>query len=77
MAIETRNRTTEQRIERAAPRADSIAGDLLKVLLAVVLPPLGVFFEVGLGKQFWINVVLTILGYFPGILHAVWVIARK
>jgi uncharacterized membrane protein YqaE (UPF0057 family) len=30
----------------------------------------------GLGKRFWINVVLTILGYVPGIVHAVWVIAK-
>ncbi|MBA3472594.1 MAG: YqaE/Pmp3 family membrane protein [Rubrobacter sp.] len=29
-----------------------------------------------MGKQFWINVLLTILGYIPGIIHAVWVIAK-
>jgi uncharacterized membrane protein YqaE (UPF0057 family) len=29
-----------------------------------------------MGKQFWINVLLTILGYVPGIIHAVWVIAK-
>jgi uncharacterized membrane protein YqaE (UPF0057 family) len=29
-----------------------------------------------MGKHFWINVVLTILGYIPGIAHAVWVIAK-
>lgn len=75
MAIQTRHRT-EHRIERTR-RTDSFVGDLLKVVLAIVLPPLGVFFEVGLGKHFWINVVLTLLGYFPGIIHAVWVIARK
>ncbi len=75
MATETRERT-EYRVERPR-RSDSLVGDVLKVLLAVLLPPLGVFFEVGLGKHFWINVVLTILGYFPGIIHAVWVIARK
>jgi hypothetical protein len=28
------------------------------------------------GKHFWINVLLTILGYIPGIVHAVWVIAK-
>jgi hypothetical protein len=28
-----------------------------------------------IGKQFWINIVLTILGYIPGIVHAVCVIA--
>lgn len=51
--------------------------DLLKILLAIVLPPVGVFFEVGIGKHFWINIILTLLGYIPGIVHAVWVIAKK
>ncbi len=51
--------------------------DLLKIVFAILLPPLGVFLEVGLGKHFWINIVLTLLGYIPGIVHAVWVIARR
>ncbi len=50
--------------------------DILRIVLAIILPPLGVFLQVGLTKHFWINVVLTILGYIPGIVHAVWVIAR-
>jgi uncharacterized membrane protein YqaE (UPF0057 family) len=29
-----------------------------------------------MGKRFWINVLLTILGYIPSIVHAVWVIAK-
>ncbi|HET9963901.1 MAG TPA: YqaE/Pmp3 family membrane protein [Rubrobacter sp.] len=29
-----------------------------------------------MGKQFWINILLTLLGYIPGIVHAVWVIAK-
>jgi uncharacterized membrane protein YqaE (UPF0057 family) len=68
---------TERARGRHARRGDSVLGDAVRILLAIVLPPLGVFFEVGLGKHFWINIVLTILGYFPGIIHAVWVIARK
>lgn len=56
---------------------DSMLGDLLKIILAVILPPLGVFLEVGLGKHFWINVVLTLLGFIPGIIHAVYVIASR
>jgi uncharacterized membrane protein YqaE (UPF0057 family) len=43
---------------------------------AILLPPLGVFLQVGLTKHFWINIVLTLLGYIPGIVHAVWVIAK-
>jgi len=50
--------------------------DVLRIILAILLPPLGVFLQVGLKGQFWINVVLTILGYVPGIIYAVWVIAR-
>ena len=50
--------------------------DLLRILLALLLPPLGVFLQVGIGKHFWINILLTILGFVPGIIHAVWVIAK-
>ncbi len=50
--------------------------DFLRILLAILLPPLGVFLQVGLGSQFWLNILLTILGYIPGIVHAVWIIAR-
>lgn len=47
---------------------------ILMLLIAVVLPPLAVFLKVGLTLHFWINVILTLLGYAPGILHALWVI---
>ncbi len=51
--------------------------DLIRVLLAILLPPLGVFLQIGLGLQFWINILLTLLGYVPGIVHAIWIIARR
>lgn len=51
--------------------------NLLRILLAILLPPVGVFVTVGLGGQFWLNILLTILGYIPGIFHAVWAIARR
>jgi len=51
--------------------------NLLRILLAILLPPVGVFLTVGLGGQFWLNILLTILGYIPGIVHAVWIIARR
>ena len=40
--------------------------DICKIILAIFLPPLGVFLEVGLNRDFWINVILTILGFIPG-----------
>jgi uncharacterized membrane protein YqaE (UPF0057 family) len=51
--------------------------DIVRLIAAIILPPLGVFLQVGIGLHFWLNIVLTILGYFPGIIHAVWIIASK
>lgn len=51
--------------------------DILRIILAIILPPLGVFLQVGLGTQFWINVLLTLLGYIPGVVHAVYIIASR
>ncbi|CDN12995.1 salt-stress induced hydrophobic peptide [Richelia intracellularis] len=54
------------------------AMDLVRIICAIFLPPLGVFLQVGLGADFWINLLLTIFGfYILGIVHAVWVIAKK
>ncbi len=36
--------------------------DLLRMVIAILLPPLGVFLQVGIGKQSWIDVLLTTLG---------------
>ncbi|RZM78720.1 YqaE/Pmp3 family membrane protein [Leptolyngbya iicbica] len=51
--------------------------DIIRLILAIFLPPVGVFLQVGLSLQFWINILLTLLGYVPGIIHAVWIILRR
>lgn len=51
--------------------------DILRLILSILIPPLGVFLQVGLGAQFWLNVLLTILGYFPGLIHAVYIIFTR
>ncbi|BDA73583.1 proteolipid membrane potential modulator [Dulcicalothrix desertica PCC 7102] len=51
--------------------------DLVRIICAIFLPPLGVFLQVGIGIDFWINILLTMFGYIPGIIHAVWIIAKK
>ncbi|WP_193173203.1 MULTISPECIES: YqaE/Pmp3 family membrane protein [Nisaea] len=50
---------------------------ILRLILTILLPPLGVFLTVGIGGHFWLNILLTILGYIPGIVHGVWVIAKR
>ncbi|KAL6829175.1 hypothetical protein J3E69DRAFT_330537 [Trichoderma sp. SZMC 28015] len=39
--------------------------DICKIILAIILPPIGVFLERGCGADLLINILLTILGYFP------------
>ena len=50
--------------------------NLLRILLGVFLPPLGVFLTVGVGPTLLINILLTLLGWLPGSIHAVWVIVK-
>ena len=51
--------------------------DVLRILIAILLPPLGVFLQVGIGLHFWLNILLTIFGYVPGIIHAIWIILKR
>jgi uncharacterized membrane protein YqaE (UPF0057 family) len=60
----------EQRLE------PDTAMDILRIIIAILLPPLGVFLQVGFGGHFWLNILLTLLGYIPGIIHAIWVIVK-
>jgi uncharacterized membrane protein YqaE (UPF0057 family) len=52
------------------------ATDPVKIIFAILLPPVGVFLEVGLSGHFWLNILLTLLGYVPGIIHALYVILK-
>ncbi|KAF8212334.1 hypothetical protein K438DRAFT_1806377 [Mycena galopus ATCC 62051] len=52
------------------------ASDIIKIIAAVVLPPLGVFLERGCGADLLINILLTVLGYIPGIIHALYIILK-
>ncbi len=51
--------------------------ELLLIILAIFLPPVAVLLTCGLCKHFWINILLTLLGYLPGVVHAVWYISRR
>ncbi len=66
-----------QRVRNDEQRGADNEMDIIRIIIAILLPPLGVFLQVGLGGQFWLNILLTLLGYIPGIVHAVWVIAKK
>jgi uncharacterized membrane protein YqaE (UPF0057 family) len=49
---------------------------LLRYALGILLPPLGIFLTYGVSSALIINVLLTLLGWVPGSIHAVWAIAK-
>ena len=51
--------------------------DLVKILLVIFLPPVAAFLQVGLGFHFWVNIVLTLLGGIPGLIHALWLVVKN
>ena len=51
--------------------------DIVRLIFAIFLPPVGVFLQVGFGMHFWINIVLPLPGYVPGIIHAVWIVVKR
>ncbi|KAI3980877.1 hypothetical protein MKX01_025442 [Papaver californicum] len=56
--------------------ADESTSNCIDILLAIVLPPLGVFLKFGCQVEFWICLILTLFGYIPGIIYAIYAITK-
>jgi uncharacterized membrane protein YqaE (UPF0057 family) len=48
----------------------------LRILLGILLPPVGIFLTYGISTTLVINVLLTLLGWVPGVIHGLWAIAK-
>lgn len=46
-------------------------------LLAILLPPFAVYLKEGAGGHFWLNILLTLLFYLPGLVHALSRVSRR
>ena len=46
----------------------------MKIILSIFLPPIAAYMQVGATKHFWINIILTVLGGLPGVIHALWLV---
>lgn len=47
---------------------------IVRLIVSVIIPPVGVFLTRGFGWSILLSIVLTLLGYIPGLLYAVWVV---
>lgn len=43
---------------------------MLTIILNILLPPLAVYLNHGVGTTLLISIVLTIIGWLPGVIHA-------
>lgn len=43
---------------------------IVTIVLNLLLPPVAVFMKHGLGGTFLLNVLLTLVGWLPGVIHA-------
>ncbi|KAK3717456.1 hypothetical protein LTR37_005846 [Vermiconidia calcicola] len=48
-------------------------GAILLIIITIFIPPIGVYLVAGCGADLLINICLTMLGYFPGHIHAFYV----
>ncbi len=51
--------------------------NFLRLLVVFILPPVAVYMQFGADRNFWINCVLTLAGWYPGLIHAVYIMASK
>jgi len=49
---------------------------ILLIILSIFLPPIAVLIKAGVGQALLINIVLCLLFYIPGIIHALYVTTR-
>ncbi|MEA5557591.1 YqaE/Pmp3 family membrane protein [Nodularia spumigena] len=56
--------------------SDIQTNTLLMVIIAILIPPLAVFLKAGFGGAFLLNLILTLLFFLPGLLHALWIILK-
>ena len=60
---------------KAKKKAEPVAGTFLQVLFAILIPPLGVYLHEGeINKRFWIDLLLTLLFFLPGMIYALVVV---
>jgi uncharacterized membrane protein YqaE (UPF0057 family) len=49
---------------------------VLLIILAIIIAPVAVFLKKGAGKDLVINIILCLLFYLPGMIHALWIVLK-
>jgi uncharacterized membrane protein YqaE (UPF0057 family) len=49
---------------------------LVLIIIAIIFPPVAVLIKKGVGKDLIINIVLCLLMFVPGLVHALWLVTK-
>ncbi|QRV81945.1 plasma membrane proteolipid [Ceratobasidium sp. AG-Ba] len=60
-----------------ANRPPSSTSDVILYFVALLVPPLPVFMKRGCSADVLINILLWVLGWIPGVIHAWWIISKN
>lgn len=50
--------------------------NVVRIILALLIPPVAAFLTVGIGLHFWLNILLSIFFWVPGMIHALWLVVK-
>ncbi len=50
---------------------------LVLIIIAIIFPPVAVFLIKGFGMDLLVNIVLCILLFLPGLVHALWLVTKS
>ncbi|MGV3585392.1 MAG: YqaE/Pmp3 family membrane protein [Adhaeribacter sp.] len=53
---------------------DASGSNIVEIIFAILIPPVGVFLHEGINNRFWISLLLTILFFIPGMIYALLVV---
>ncbi len=51
--------------------------NIIRIILAIFVPPVAAFLTVGITRHFWLNPILTLFFFVPGMIHALWLVVKK
>ena len=51
--------------------------NIIRIILAIFVPPVAAFLTVGIALHFWLNLILTLCFFVPGTIHALWLVVKK
>jgi uncharacterized membrane protein YqaE (UPF0057 family) len=68
----------QYKADKRAGKAEGTTNTLLLVLIAILLAPLAVYLhESEINNRFWIDILLWLLFYFPGLVYALIIILSR